>query len=128
MNNAEYLFKCEQCSANYLGETSRHLNKRLRHHKGISIRTGKQLLTPACNCLRYHFISCNRQILQLNMRILKNCKTVDLKSTYSVLIRILGPYINTGDCPLHLKILGQLPVFFFRSAVFSIYYYCVYRL
>ena len=34
VSNAVYLFKCKECSANCIGETSRHLNTRVCDQKG----------------------------------------------------------------------------------------------
>jgi len=106
VSNAVYLFKCGQCSASYLGETSRHLITRVSYHKGLSSRTGKPLSTPTSSRIRDHSIDNNHQILQADFKILKTCKTVDLKITESVLIHKRKPCLNSQDSSVPLYILG----------------------
>ena len=106
VSNAVYLFKCGQCSASYIGETSRHLITRVCDHKGISSRTGKPLSTPTSSRIRDHSIDNNHQILQDDFKILKTCKTIDLKITESILIHKRRPCLNSQDSSVPLYILG----------------------
>ena len=50
VSNAVYLFKCGQCSASYIGETSRQIVTLVCDHKAISSRTSKELLTQTSSC------------------------------------------------------------------------------
>ena len=60
---AVHWHKCGQCSATYVGETSRHLITRVCDHKDISRRTGKQILAPPSSSIRDHLMGYNHQVL-----------------------------------------------------------------
>ena len=120
-SNATYLFKCGQCFASYIGETSRHLITCVRDHKGISKRTVKPLLTAISSRKRNHSIDNNYQILQDDFKILKTCRTIDLKITEIVLMHKRRSWLKGQDYSVPLNILGYLYVFTGRSAVYLIY-------
>ena len=104
MSNAVYLFKCGQCSAQYIGETSRHIITRVCDHKGISSRTGRPLTKPENSRILEHFNSTNHGISLSDFKILKTCKTLDLKVTESVCIHRFKPDLNNHDASLPLNI------------------------
>ena len=105
MSNAVYLFKCGQCSAQYIGETSRHIITRVCDHKGISSRTGRPLTKPENRCILEHSNSTNHGISLSDFKILKTCETLDLKVTESVCIHRFKPDLNNYDASLPLNIL-----------------------
>ena len=106
VSNAVYLFKCRQCSAEYVGETSRHLSTRASEHRGLSSRTGKSLVNPPSSRIRDHALDCNHEILASDFKILKTCRTVDLKVTESVCIHLHKPGLNNHECSVPLNILA----------------------
>ena len=46
LSNVIYNYKCSQCNATYIGETSRHLYSRYCEHLGVSPRTFKPVSSP----------------------------------------------------------------------------------
>ena len=53
-----YLFKCQCCSASYVGQTTRHLHTRISEHLGISpIITGKPSSSPVMSSVFPHLTS-----------------------------------------------------------------------
>ena len=87
VSNAVYLYKCGQCSTQYIGETSCHIITRVCHHKGISRRPGRPLTKPNNSRILEHWNFGNHGISLSDFKILKTCKTRYLKVTESVCIK-----------------------------------------
>ena len=49
-----YLFKCQCCSASYVGQTTRHLHNRVPEYLGISPITGKPSSSPVMSSIFSH--------------------------------------------------------------------------
>ena len=105
VSNAVYLFKCRQCSIQYIGETSRHIITRVCDHKGISSRTGRPLTKPGNSRILEHSTSCNHSIGLSDFKVLKTCKALDLKLTESVCIHRFKPDLNNHEQSVPLNIL-----------------------
>ena len=108
VSNAVYLFKCGQCSTQYIGETSRHIITRVCHHKGIESRARRLLTKPENSRILEHSNSTVHGISLSDFKILKTCKTLDLKVTESVCIHRFKPDLNNHDASLPLNILCKL--------------------
>ena len=52
-----YLFKCQCCSASYVGQTTRHLHTRVPEYLGISPMTGKPSSSPVMSSIFSHLNS-----------------------------------------------------------------------
>ena len=52
--NIIYEFTCSSCKARYIGETKRNLTHRISEHRGVSVRTRKQLAHPFFSVVGTH--------------------------------------------------------------------------
>ena len=71
-----YLYKCQCCSALYVGQTHRHIHTRISEHMGVSPLTGKK------PCQAYSLISIPLNI-KFHPLILKSFPLLVLKQIYS---------------------------------------------
>ena len=105
LSNIVYKFSCAQCSATYIGETSRHFSTRVAEHRGISSRTGKLLLNPPNSNILSHYIDSGHDIHDSDFKIL--CKNFSgLKIAESILIHQQKPSLNSMDSSFPLRIIG----------------------
>ena len=65
-----YHFKCDGCSASYVGKCVRHKLARVREHLGLSPRTGNHLVRPPYSAIREHHEATGHQILKENFSVL----------------------------------------------------------
>ena len=104
-SNVVYSYTCEQCSAQYYGETTRHLKTRVAEHRGLSARTGNPLSNPSFSSIRDHALSTGHDIETSNFNILYKTHVNNLKVSESVLIHKDKPSLNNADCSVPLNIL-----------------------
>ena len=100
-----YRFACAQCSATYIGETSRHLYSRIAEHQGRSPRTGQLLKNVNSNVFK-HFLDTGHDINTNNFEILTSAPNGNLKILESVFIEKLKPSLNLTVSSTPLTILG----------------------
>ena len=103
-SNVVYEFSCGQGDATYIGETTRHLCTRIAEHRGVSIRTGKNLSSPKSNIFK-HFVDTGHTISAENFKIISNCTRENLKLTESIFIHDRKPNLNNMDSSTPLNIL-----------------------
>ena len=104
VNNIVYSFNCGQCSAQYYGETSRHLKTRIYEHRGISARTGKAFLNPSNSKIRDHALATGHDINSDCFKIIFKTNSYNLKTSESILIHKNKPSLNAMDSSIPLKI------------------------
>ena len=100
-----YKFACAQCSATYVGETSRHLYSRIAEHQGRSPRTGQLLQNVNSNVFK-HFLDSGHDINTNSFEILTLAQNSNLKILESVYIEKLKPSLNLTVSSTPLTILG----------------------
>ena len=105
ISNVVYLYKCSQCIATYVGETTRYLHTRVADHKGVSPRTSRPLTRPSCSRIREHAELTNHEIVLANFTVLSQCREFETKITESVLIHKLRPSLNSREASVPLNIL-----------------------
>ena len=99
-----YEYSCGECSAKYIGETTRHLHTRIAEHKGISPRTGNLLQNPPNSNIYRHYADTGHQILKKYFKIINQSEDYLLKISESLLIRQGSPSLNeqVSSTPLNL--------------------------
>ena len=65
-----YQYKCDSCSASYVGKSIRHKIARVREHLGLSPRTGGYLVRPPYSAILEHRETTGHQILKENFSVL----------------------------------------------------------
>ena len=100
-----YKFVCAQCSATYVGETSRHLYSRISEHRGRSPRTGHVLSNVSSNVFK-HYLDTGHEIENKDFEILISDGGSNLKILESVLIEKLKPALNLTVSSTPLTILS----------------------
>ena len=65
-----YQYKCDSCSASYVGKSIRHKIARVREHRGLSPRTGNPLAKPPYSAILEHREATNHQIQKENFSVL----------------------------------------------------------
>ena len=103
-SNVVYQYACGECSAVYIGETSRHLRTRIAEHRGISSRTGNLLQTRPNSNIYRHFIDTGHEIIPSNFKILFSPDNYLLKLSESILIRQHSPSLNDHNSSVPLSI------------------------
>ena len=98
LSNVVYKYTCEQCTATYYGETTRHLCTRIAEHKGLSSRTGKPLTYPPFSSIRDHCLLYGHGLETKNFSIIHKCEnSYDTKVSESILINKDKPTLNTME-------------------------------
>ena len=106
LSNVVYKYTCEQCTATYYGETTRHLCTRIAEHKGLSSRTGKPLTHPPFSSIRDHCLLYGHGLESKNFSIIHKCENpFDTRVSESILIQKDKPTLNTMES-YNLNILG----------------------
>ena len=106
LSNVVYNYKCSQCNATYIGETSRHLYSRYCEHLGVSPRTFQPVKSPLKSSIRDHSDLKNHSFSISDFKVLYTCKSQDLRVVESILIHKMCPNLNAQDSSAPLKILG----------------------
>ena len=104
-SNVVYLYNCGQCSAQYCGETTRHLKTRVAEHRGVSPRTGVTYKSPVCSNVRDHAVVTGHDINFENFTVLHRTDSYNLRLAESILIHKLKPNLNGMDSSIPLNIL-----------------------
>ena len=104
-SNIVYQYKCAQCDATYIGETTRHFSTRVAEHRGVSSRTGRLLLNSPNSNIYSHYLSSGHDIQPSDFEIL--CTGgVGLKISESLVIHKSKPSLNDMSSSFPLKIVG----------------------
>ena len=116
-----YLFKCQCCSASYVGQTTRHLHTRISEQLGISPITGKPSSSPVMSSIFSHLNSTGHSANFDDFEILSSCSdTCELMIHESLLISKLKPSLNLQGSSIPLNLLNSFCVcLFFCSLVVS---------
>ena len=94
-SNVVYCFKCPDCTARYIGSTSRNLKIRISEHIGVSYRTNTKITSPSFSRIREHALSCNHSIDEQDFSIkYKANNFLDLRIAESLMIMKENPDIN----------------------------------
>ena len=91
-----YEYKCANCQAGYVGETTRHLCHRIAEHQGVSHLTSSEVKNKVHSKIREHLSNCqNSQISLDNFRVLATGSSeLDLLIKERLLISQLRPMLN----------------------------------
>ena len=65
-----YMYKCDSCSASYVGKCERHFATRRAEHYGRSVRTGSYLSKPLHSAIRDHCLSEDHPMKKENFSVL----------------------------------------------------------
>ena len=106
--NVVYIYRCNQCNATCIGETSGHLYSRYCERLGVSPRTLKPVSNPLKSSIGDHSETKNHSISVSILKVLHICKSQDLKLSESILIHKLCPNLNAQGSSTPLKILCYL--------------------
>ena len=104
-SNIVYQYKCAQCDATYIGETTRHFSTRVAEHRGISSRTGRPLMNSPNSNIFSHYLSSGHEIQSSDFKILFNGQ-VNLKIAESLFIHKSKPCLNNMSSSFPLKIIS----------------------
>ena len=85
-SNIVYQYKCAQCEATYIGETTRHFSTRVAEHRGVSSRTGRLLMNSPNSNIFSHYLSSGHDIQSSDFKILFSCG-VGLKGPVHLFLR-----------------------------------------
>ena len=106
VSNVIYEFTCSSCKARYIGETTRNLTHRINEHKGLSIRTNKQLANPAFSAIRSHSHSQDHPFSESDFNILHRVDAhTDIRTAEAVYIKHLKPELNHQNSSSQLYLL-----------------------
>ena len=106
LSNVVYSYKCNQCNATYIGETSRHVYSRYCEHLGVSPCTFKPVSSSLKRSIRDHSeLKKNHGMSISDFKVLHTCKSQDPRLAESTLIHKLCPYLNAQDSSTPLNIL-----------------------
>ena len=101
-----YLFKCQCCSASYVGQTTHHLHTRVSEHLGISPVTGRPSSSPVMSSILFHLNSTGHSASFDDFKILSSCAdTGELMIHESLLIFKLKPSLNVQGSSIPLNLL-----------------------
>ena len=94
-----YEFKCANCQAGYVGQTTRHLCHRVSEHRGVSHLTNKDVKNKVPSKIREHLSKCpGSQISLNNFRVLTpGISEIDLLIKERLLIAELKPILNANS-------------------------------
>ena len=103
-SNIVYQYKCAQCDATYIGETTRHFSTRVAEHRGISSRTGRPFLNSPNSNIYSHYLSTGHDLQSSDFKILYS-GGVGLKIAESLFIHKSKPSLNDMSTSSPLKII-----------------------
>ena len=89
-----YTYKCDGCTASYVGKTYRHLKARADEHRGISSKTGAVIHTSTHSSIREHCQSTNHPFKYENFNILTTASSkLELLIKETILIKKENPKV-----------------------------------
>ena len=99
-----YSYRCERCSSEYVGSTSRTLGTRVAEHLGISPRTSLPATTPKQSAVRDHVTTCGFDVSMEHFSIIDVGGKRDLTLLESIHIyKRRAPLNNTASAePLRI--------------------------
>ena len=101
-----YKYSCRECSASYIGMTSKQLKIRISQHMGRSFRTGNINSNEINNSKIFeHFEQKDHPISVEDFKILTSCPNEDLFILESIYIHKLNPTLNERNSSFDLCIL-----------------------
>ena len=101
-----YKYTCRECSASYIGMTSKQLKIRISQHMGRSFRTGNINSNEINNSKIFeHFEQKDHPIRVEDFKILTSCPNEDLFILESIYIHKLNPTLNERNSSFDLYIL-----------------------
>ena len=101
-----YLFKCQCCSASYVGQTTCHLHTRISEHLGITPITGKPSSSPVMSSIFSHLNTTGHSANFDDFKILSSCSdSCELMNHESLLISKLKPSLNVQGSSIPLNLL-----------------------
>ena len=103
-SNIVYKYSCSQCSATYVGETSRHLRTRICEHRGISNRTGNLLINSPNSNIFKHYLDTGHEVSPDQFKVISD-DLDNLKITESIMIHIEKPSLNANLTSVDLNVL-----------------------
>lgn len=105
-SNVVYKYSCAQCSATYIGESSRHLKTRICEHRNLSPRTGELYRTACKSNIFKHFLETDHEVLPCNFEILHSAQNENIFVIESIFIHQLKPSLNGNSYSTPLAILN----------------------
>ena len=99
-----YKYSCLQCSATYVGETSRHLRTRICEHRGVSNRTGNLLVNSPNSNIFKHYLDTGHEVSPDQFKVISD-DLDNLKITESIIIHTEKPTLNANLTSVDLNIL-----------------------
>ena len=100
-----YLYKCQCCSALYVGQTRRHIHTRISEHMDVSPLTGEKRSVSTMSGILAHIHTTKHQISPSDFKILSTASSeADLLIRESLFISKLNPtlYANIRSTTLDL--------------------------
>ena len=103
-SNIVYKYSCLQCSATYVGETTRHLRTRICEHRGVSNRSGNFLINSPNSNIFKHYLETGHEVSPDQFKIISD-DLDNLKITESIVIHTEKPSLNVNVTSIELKVL-----------------------
>lgn len=105
-SNVVYKYKCDSCSAVYVGSTTRQLFVRTCEHLGISPRTKNRITNPTHSNIREHKENTHHALHSSQFNILAQTnQQTDLRFLESFFIKTLNPSLNTDASAIRTYII-----------------------
>ena len=100
-----YAYECRACGSTYLGQTKKCLRSRVGDHFGISMRTGRLLVSPTQSAIREHLDNCGGGRHIEDFKCLRSFSDVVLLRIYESLeIFYKNPNLNRDGSSFNLKL------------------------
>ena len=100
-----YAYEYGACGSIYLGQTQKYLRSRAGDHFGISMRTGRLLVSPTQSAIRDHLEECNTGRNIEDFKYIRSFSNVILLRIYESLeIFSKKPNLNRDDSSYNLKL------------------------
>ena len=93
-----------QCSATYVGETTRHLRTRICEHRGVSNRSGNFLINSPNSNIFKHYLETGHEVSPDHFKIISD-NLDNLKITESIVIQTEKLSLNVNVTSIELKVL-----------------------
>ena len=100
-----YAYECGACGSTYLGKTKKCLRSRAGDHFGISMRTGRLLVSPTQSAIRDHLEDCGAGRNIEDFKSIRSFSNVILLRIYESLeIFFKNPNLNRDVSSFNLKL------------------------